>query len=209
MVITWHGNFTVKIVTQGKILVMDPHSASSGLTAYRGKADIVSLSNPANNDMSYTAGLQNDPVLINTAGEYSIDNIALFARGWHDSKGHERNLQRWHIENMVLLHVGALTRKLEDAELQELEPINIDILLLPIGGEDSLNTAQALELLTIIEPRVVIPINFQIPKLTSKHEPVTQFAKEMGIDVNQAAPKYSISNSKLPAEGLVTTILSP
>jgi len=209
MVITWHGNFTIKIVSQGKILIIDPHSATAGLSAVRGKADLVALSNPANPDMSHLSGIQNHPTLIGGAGEYSIDSLVLFAQGWHDAEGNERNLQRWHIEGMVLLHVGALNRKLEDAELQKLEQINIDILLLPIGGQDGLNTKEALELLTTIEPRVVIPINYKIPKLTSQHEPVTQFAKEMGINPIQAVPKYSISANKLPAEGLVTTIISP
>jgi L-ascorbate metabolism protein UlaG (beta-lactamase superfamily) len=105
--------------------------------------------------------------------------------------------------------VGALNRKLEDTELQELEDIDIDILFLPIGGHDSLDVEKALKLLTTVEPKIVIPIHYQAPKLNTKLISVNQFAKEIGVDPKSAVPKLNITGSKLPAEGLETIILSP
>jgi L-ascorbate metabolism protein UlaG (beta-lactamase superfamily) len=209
MLITWHGQYTIKIVSRNVTLLIDPHSSQTGLTPLRIKTDIVALSNPQNEAMSHLKSLTGDPVVIDTPGEYSLSHYTLYARGWHDEDDNERAFHRWHIEGITLLHLGALNRKLEDAELQELENTDIDILFLPVGGHDSLDVEKALKLLTTVEPKIVIPIHYQIPKLNIKLASVDQFAKEMGVDPKSTIPKLNIASGKLPPEGLETIILSP
>ena len=209
MLITWHGQYTIKIVSQNITLLIDPHSPKTGLAPLRIKTDMVALSNPQDEEMSYLQSLPGDPLVIDAPGEYSLSNFTLYARGWHDEEGNERTLHRWHIENITILHVGALNRKLQDTELQELEDIDIDILFLPVGGDDGLDVEKALKLLTTVEPRIVIPIHYKIPKLNNELDSVEQFAKEMGVSAKGTVPKLNITSSKLPAEGLETIILSP
>ena len=209
MLITWHGQYTIKIVTRNITLIIDPHSPATGLIPLRVKTDILALSNPCNEEMSYSKNLTGEPIVINTPGEYSISHLTLYARGWHDKEGKERAFHRWHIENITLLHVGALNRKLHDTELQELEDTDIDILFLPIGGQDSLDVEKALKLLTTVEPRIVIPIHYHIPKLKNKLSSVDQFAKEMGVSPKKTVQKLNITSNKLSPEGLETIILSP
>lgn len=208
MNITWHGNFATKIISHGTTIILDPYSAETGLTPLRSKADIVALTNPSDPDMSYTKNLQGDLTIIDTPGEYTIKDTTLIARGWHDQAGGEHNIQRWDVEGMTLLHLGAIDAKLAEPELAELEQTNIDILLLPIGGGGSLNTKQALDLLTMVEPHLVIPINYKIPKVKTKLDAVDQFAKEMGVSPKEQQPKFSITAGKIPKEGLETIILS-
>ena len=100
---------------------------------------------------------------------------------------------------MVLLHVGALNRGLTDAELSELERTGIDILFLPVD-DANLPLKTAMDILTKIEPRVVIPINFTNAK---------KFAEEMGVSISEAQPKFLAKLSKLPAEDMETVILQP
>ncbi len=209
MNITWHGNYTTRITSRGITLVLDPHSADTGLSPLKSPADIIALTNPADAKMSFTGNQSNDLIIIDAPGEYSLKNTTLSARGWHDQVGHEHNIQRWHIENMTILHVGAINAKLAESELAELEQTNIDILLLPIGGGDSLNTKQALDLLAAAEPRLVIPIHYQLPKNKDHLDSVDQFAKEMGIDPKHRQPRLAIIPAKLPKEGLETVILTP
>ena len=199
MTITWHGLYTVKIVTQNTTIIIDPHVKTENFPAFRGKATIVALSNPGSPEMSYLDGIQGDPIIINTPGEYSVSEVTLNGTSWLDTDGTEHSLQRWHIENITIAHLGALDRKLEDSELQQLEQTNIDILLLPIDNNGSLSTEDALSMLTIIEPRVVIPINYKSVK---------DFAKQMGVDPSQSQTKLTIARRKLPEEGLATVILS-
>lgn len=192
MHVTWHGKYTIKIVSGETVLVFDPHEG------FRAKANLVSLSNPADKSMSDLSGIQEDPLVLQHPGEYSFRGMTARAIGWYDEAGHERTVQRWEIEQMVLLHVGALTRGLTDDELAEIERTAIDILLLPVDGT-TLPLKTALDLLTKIEPRVVIPTNFTNVK---------QFAEEMGVDAANAQPKFLAKANKLPAEDMETVILT-
>ena len=192
MHITWHGGYTVKIVSGETTVVFDP---SEG---FRAKAQIVSLTNPADKAASSLSGIQGDPMLLQYPGEYSFSGMTVHAIGWYDEAGHERTVQRWEIEQMVILNLGQLNRGLTDEELAEIERVAIDILLLPVDDK-VLPLKVALALLTKIEPRVVIPINFTNVK---------QFAEEMGVDAKNVQPKFLAKENKLPAEDMETVILS-
>lgn len=209
MHISWHGHYTVKIQTGETVLVLDPYSPETGLGAFRAKTDIVALSNPSDSAMSYIEGIQGTPMVIDSPGEYSLKNMSLHALRWRADNGGERSLQRWNIEDMVALHVGALNRDLADGELQELEKTDVDILFLPVGGGSGLTTKQALALVTTIEPKVVIPIHFKVKGAQEALDDVDVFAKEMGIDPKAREKKCIIKAKQLPQDDLLTILLSP
>lgn len=210
MHITWHGNYTVKLQTGDTVIVIDPHPADGGLPAFRGKGDVVALSNPEDEHMSQVSGIQGEPKILNTPGEYSLRNISLTGISWIDSTNNERSVQRWLIEKMVILHVGALEgRQLTAEELQQIEITGIDILLLPVGGGSGLNTSDAIALLTTIEPRLVIPINYAVGNTHEDLASIDQFAKEMGVATTTAEKKLLIKPNTLPQDELQTIILAP
>jgi L-ascorbate metabolism protein UlaG (beta-lactamase superfamily) len=209
MHITWHGQYTLKIQSGDTTLVIDPYAPTTGLPPFRAKADIVALSNAADPDMSHVSAIQGEPGLIATPGEYSLKGFTLHALGWRNGSAGERSLQRWQIEDMMLLHVGALNREMTDEELRELEKVDIDILFVPVGGGSALTAKQAVQLTMRIEPRMVIPIHFQLPKLKEKLDGVEPFAKEMGVEPKQSEKKLSIKAKNLPQDELATVILMP
>lgn len=149
--------------------------------------------------MSYLDGITGEPTVINTPGEYSIAGLTLHAPGWLDASNTERSFHLWSIENITIVHLGALTRMPTDDELQHLEKTTVDILLLPVGAEHSLPLKDAISLITIIEPRVVIPIAYK---------DIKAFTQQVGVDPNNQQDKFTTSRSKLPEEGLETVILS-
>lgn len=209
MHISWHGQYTVKIQSETAALVIDPYAPTLGLAPFRAKADLVSLSNPASADMSHVDAIQGEPYVINTPGEYSVRGLTLYALGWHDEETNaEKNIQLWNIEKISLLHIGALNRELTDRELQELERRDIDVLLLPVGGGSGLNTQQALHIVTVVEPRMIIPIHYALPGLKEELQPVDAFAREMGINPAERQPKVIIKANKLPSEEVTTVLLS-
>jgi len=200
MIITWHALYTVKIVTPQITLVLDPHAKTADFPVFRGKANLVALSSPADAAMSCLEGIIGNPAVINTPGEYSIAGLTMYGFGWIGSDGYEHSLQRWHIENMIIVHLGAIDHKLSDAELQHLEQTDIDILLLPINTHGHWSLREALTTLTLFEPRLVIPINF-----TSSRD----FAKQLSVSPSASQPKAVISRHKLPVDGMETIILQP
>lgn len=179
-------------------LVIDPHPKSDALPAFRAKADIVALSSPSLPELSYVSGLQGTPLIIDTPGEYSAAGLTLYGIAWYGTDGSEHFFQRWHIENLVIVHLGAIDRSLTDGELQQLEQTDIDVLLLPIVARSRWTLREALAALTVIEPRIVIPINFTSSK---------DFSKQMGVPAVVPQARAVLSRRNLPAEGLETIIL--
>ena len=55
-------------------------------------------------------------------------------------------------------------------------------------------------LISHIEPRVIIPIQYETPKVKVKLEPLAAFAKEMGLTLPKAESKVILKEKQLPAE---------
>ena len=53
-------------------------------------------------------------------------------------------------------------------------------LLLPIGGQHTLNAAQAAEIISQVEPRIVIPMHYRMREDGS--DPLHKFCREMGVE---------------------------
>ncbi|MEO6077641.1 MAG: MBL fold metallo-hydrolase [Candidatus Andersenbacteria bacterium] len=203
MQISWHGQYTVKVVSKEVTLVLDP------FPSFRSKADIIALTNPTEESMNQVSGIQGEPIVVDTPGEYSIKGLTLNCLGWMPEEGLERNVQRWVIEDMVVLHLGALNRAFETKELQELERTDVDVLIVPIGGGSGLTTKQALQMVATLEPRVVIPIHYKLPGEKEELEDIRTFATEMGVDPKNTEKKIILKRGKLPQEDVLTAILVP
>ena len=91
-------------------------------------------------------------------------------------------------------------------QIEDLE--EVDILLIPIGAGNSLNAAQASELVSMIEPKIVIPMHYNIPNLKLELEGVERFLNEMGVTEPKEESSLKISSSNLP-EQTETVILTP
>src|SRR3989344_6252088 len=208
MQLSWHGQYTIKIISKDSTLILDPYAANLGLPPFRAKADTLALSNPKDASMSNISGIHGNPLVINTPGEYSTKEYSLHSIGWNDAEGNERSLQRWMVEDMVVLHIGSLNRELNAQELQELERADVDVLLVPVGGT-GLSVSKVMNMISTIEPRIVVPIHYALPGLNEKLESVSSFAKEMGVSEIASEKKLILKKNKLPQEDMQTIILSP
>jgi len=94
---------------------------------------------------------------------------------------------------------------LTDEQLEELE--GVDILLIPVGGEETINGTGAVKIISQIQPRIVIPMHYKIPGLNTKLEPVDKFLKEFGVSAPEKMEKLKISKKDLPQEETKVIIL--
>ena len=81
---------------------------------------------------------------------------------------------------MTVCHLGDLGHVLTQAQAEELD--GVDVLLVPVGGTYTIDAAQAAEVVSMLEPKIVIPMHFQTEALTlgKTLDPVDKFLKEMG-----------------------------
>jgi L-ascorbate metabolism protein UlaG (beta-lactamase superfamily) len=120
-------------------------------------------------------------------GEYEIGGVSLIGL----SAG-STTVMRIDIDDIRVVAAGKLTKQLSNEEIDLLG--HIDLLLIPVGGTDALDTAHAVKLVHSLEPSYVVPISASIPT-PEDPDPVTKFAKELGaLDASLVPqPKLVIS----------------
>ncbi len=101
-------------------------------------------------------------------------------------------------EDIRICHLGTINEELSS---EQIEAVNeVDILLIPVGGGDSLDAKKAVKLMSQIEPRIIIPMRYKIPKVKAKLDKVDAFLKEVGVKSLEALPKLNIKKKDLPKE---------
>lgn len=213
MHISWSGHYAVKLSNPKHSIVINPYSSDIGLPPFRAKADIVLLSNPQDQTMSCTKCVQGENhIVIDEPGEYSINDLTIYGTGWHDnSSQYEQIFYLLYFDDITVLYLGSINRSLTQEELQKIEQSNIDVLFVPVGGHTSINTDQAASLVGTLEPNIVIPVNYSLPKLKDKDKvaKIDSFAREMGISPRSKEKKILVTANKIDRENIKTTILSP
>lgn len=217
MQIIWHGQSCFQIITNREknnqvSLVIDPFEETIGLRLPKLETDILLITHdhPDHNNIK---GILGNPFLIKGFGEYEIKGI--FIQGisaFHDdSLGKERGeITIYTIEagELRVCHLGDLgQRALTEEQIEQIG--NIDILMAPIGGTYTISSKEAQKIISQIEPKIVIPMHYQIPKLKIKLESLDKFLKIMGIKSPEVLNKLSIKKKDLPEEGTEVVILKP
>jgi len=201
MVITWYGQACFKIQSGERTMIIDPYAKSIGLNPPQVSADLVFVTHE-HADHSNIHAVKGDYFLINGPGEYEIKGIK--ARGissFHDNeRGAKRGLNTLYLieaEGIKILHMGDIGQeRLEDRQLEELG--SVDILMIPVGGFFTVDAKQAVNLINQIEPKVVIPMHYKIPKLTiTQLAGVNEFLEEFGEDEVVAQDKLTIRKTDL------------
>lgn len=216
MQIQWFGQSCFKIQTKninGEItIITDPYGENFGLKLPKLQADIVTISHE-HDDHNNAKVIGGDPLIINTAGEYETKGVFIFGMpAHHDNKeGQERGnitIFKINTEDITIAHLGDLGHELNNDILERLG--NIDILLLPIGGTYTINSKLASKIISVIEPRIVIPMHYHIPglQLDIALETVENFLKESGLP-SERMDKFKILKKDLPPDATKVIILNP
>jgi len=219
MNIYWYGQSFFKIESDRTVLAADPFDQSLGLKVPRLAADVVILTdkdNEHNNAKAVKGPEGAEPFLIDSPGEYEVNNI--FVQGIlikpeskekEADKKKDTTIYRIDLEGISLVHLGNLNQILTEEQAEKLE--GIDILMIPVGGAYALNAKQAAEMISQLEPRIVIPMQYDIPglKLKNKLAGLDAFCKEIGVCPKEKTNKFKIAKKDLPQEDLQVAILEP
>ena len=210
MVITWYGQSCFKLQAGDLVGVIDPYVKEIGLTPPRFKADFVLVTH-GHSDHNNVDSLPENPFLVSGPGEYEIKGVQI--RGietYHDKQnGKERGLNTIYIiemEGIKLCHLGDFGQgKPRDETVEQIG--DVDILMIPIGGKFTIDAEEAAEVISQIDPRIVIPMHYKISGLKVALDTVDIFLKEMGMKNAEAEEKLVIKKKDLPEEGLRIVVL--
>lgn len=210
MQIIWHGQSCFQIEARHNkseltSIVIDPFSEEIGLRLPKLQADIVLVTH-SHSDHNNIKGVEGNPFLIQEPGEYEIKKV--FVQGisaWHDQKqGQERGpniIYTIEAEDLRLCHLGDFGQK-ELTEEQMDKIGNVDVLMIPIGGVYTISAKEAIKVMSQIEPRIIIPMHYQIPKLKTKIklDGLDKLLKVMGIKNIEPINKLSIKSKDISPE---------
>lgn len=207
MELTWYGLSCFRISERKQAtIVTDPYNGELGLPPLKLRADIVTVSHDAkgHNYVKAIQGWQHD---LTGPGEYEIGGVFVTGIATTDDPKATRNvIYLFDYDGLTIAHLGDMQKVPSQTQIEALELVNI--LLVPVGGGNSLNAAQASELVSMLEPNIVIPMHYHIPKLKLKLEGVDRFLKEMGVTDPKEESNLRISSTNLPEE-TETVILTP
>ncbi len=206
MEITWHGHSCFRIIERGMAAVVtDPYDDSIGYPALRLKADIVTVSHaaPGHNNLDAVKGVQKT---ITGPGEYEIGGVFITGIATSRSNGEKKKgdesrrntLYLFDFDGLTVCHLGDLDHVPTQSQIEALGAVHVA--LVPVGGGGGLNAAQAAEVISLLEPSLVIPMHYRTPAASLKLDPVSKFLKEMGLSSAKEEASLKVTRSSLPGE---------
>jgi L-ascorbate metabolism protein UlaG (beta-lactamase superfamily) len=205
MELTWLGHCCFRIRAKEATVVTDPCDKSTGYSLGRPTADLVTISfdDRAHN---YVDGVAGSPRLINGPGEFEIAGTSVVGvHTWHDKDKTLRNVAYvMDLEDLRVCHLGAIGLVPTSDQVEEIG--SVDILFVPVGGGDSLDAPPAAETVSLIEPKLVIPMHFKTDIERTQLDPIDRFLKEMGAKSAETHAKLAVTRSSLPEETQVLVL---
>lgn len=215
MNINWHGFscFEIQMKTPNgeATVIIDPYQGTTGLRFPRTLEGEMVLMTHDDEDSNNIAAVAGQPYVVDLPGEFEVKDIFIFGirapLKRTDKKGPiEHRIFRIEAEGMRVAHLGALDRELSDEELRLLS--HVDILMVPVGGNRVLSSKLALEVIGQIEPRVVIPMTYDVTGVKESLASVDEFCKQLGTTRQEEANKYKVAKKDLPEEDMLVVTLT-
>ena len=208
MEITWYGHSCFRLTERNlAAVVTDPYDNKSiGYFPLKLKADIVTISHdaPGHNNSEAVKGTSH---VIRGPGEFEIGGVFITgvqtdgsgAPMGRKNKEQTRNtLYVFDYDGLTVAHLGDLKQLPPQNEIEALGAVNVA--LVPVGGGGGLNAAKAAEVISLLEPNIVIPMHYATPDVKVPLDSLNKFIKEMGLSKPETQPSIKVTRSSLPEE---------
>lgn len=207
--IRWFGHTCFRIKAREATIITDPVDRSTGYGMGKHNADIVTLSGDAGG--ANVNAIRPEFQTIDGPGEYEMHDVFVTgARTYQDEKqGAELGYNTMYVievEGVKIGHLGNIGHSLTEAQSETLE--DIDVLLLPIGGEQGLTYDRAVEFATELTPKLLIPMRYATAIGDKTLGDLGAFCKKLGIEVPEAEEKLVFKASDL-GETMRLVVLTP
>jgi L-ascorbate metabolism protein UlaG (beta-lactamase superfamily) len=210
MKIKWYGHACFRIEGGGISVVTDPYTPEvAGLDPVDEPADVVVMSSATDSFHSCSSMVPGNPKVLNALeisrkGPVEVGGVMFEALPTMESLEHkespdENAIYRFELEGVSILHLGDLGNSLIEEQLDQLRG-NVDVLLALTGGPPTIELGDLDRAIEEIEPRVVIPMHYRIPRLKLDILPLEAFISRYPEDVitRVGATEVEFSPDTLP-----------
>jgi L-ascorbate metabolism protein UlaG (beta-lactamase superfamily) len=212
MEITWYGHSCFRLTERSMATVVaDPFDNKAiGYTLLKLKAEIVTVSHDAPGH-NYSEAVKGTSHVIAGPGEFEIGGVFITgiqtdgAGSGKKVKDKVRNtLFVFDYDGLTVAHLGDLNQVPTQTEIEALGTVNVA--LVPVGGGGGLNAAKAAEVVSLIEPNIVVPMHYATPAAKLQLDSLSKFLKEMGLSKPESQPSLKVTRSGLPEETHVAVL---
>jgi L-ascorbate metabolism protein UlaG (beta-lactamase superfamily) len=217
MEITWYGHSCFRLTERNyATVVTDPFDNKSiGYDSLKLRSDIVTVSHdaPGHNNTDAVKGTSH---VIDGAGEFEIGGVFITGVQADPATGKKKTKSKddeasvrntiyvFDYDGITVAHLGDLKEIPSQSEIESLGTINVA--LVPVGGGGGLNAAKAAEVISLIEPNLVIPMHYSTPDAKVSLDSLNKFIKEMGLSKAENQPSVKVTRSGLPSETHVVVL---
>lgn len=210
MEITWFGHSCFRLTERSlATVVTDPYDSDVvGYEPLKMKADIVTVSHDAPGH-NHTSAIKGTNHIIDGPGEFEIGGV--FITGVQTDGSGKKNVDKprntlyvFDYMGITVAHLGDLRTVPSQAEIEALGTVHL--VLVPVGDGGSLNAAKAAEVVSLLEPNIVIPMHYHTPAAKVPLDRLDKFLKEMGLHEAETVASLKVSKSSLPDETKVVVL---
>ena len=194
-------------------ILTDPYEGADwGYMHVSTTANVVTISNDHPHHAG-VSGIEGKPRILRGPGEYEIGGALIW--GVRTERKNDGNGVRSpkntafviQLEELTVCHLGDLSdAPLSPEELSRIK--DADVLLLPVGGNCTINATQAAAVVAQVEPKLIVPMHYATEETRGfvPLDDIDRFCKELGA--TEAAPRarLSVTPSSLPSEPTVVLL---
>jgi len=218
MNIQYYGHSCFKITTKsegrntdGVVAFIDPFDKNIGLKPPQGRADVVFISHTQHDDHSNYESLKDNPVIIDTPGEYSVKGINVTGiDSFHDDQeGALRGRNTIFVldtEDIRICHLGDLGTELSIKQMEKIG--SVDILMIPVGGKYTIDAKQAVKTAKKLSPSIIIPIHYKMSGVKMDIADEKEFCNEMGGCPKQKVNKITLKKKDLEEKNMEILLMN-
>ena len=210
MEINWYGHSCFRLTERGMAsVVTDPYDhASIGYKPLKLNADIVTVSHDAAGH-NYVSAVKGKKHTLTGPGEYEIGGVFITGvqtngPGKRDANEPRNTLYVFDYNGVTVAHLGDLRKVPSQTGIEALGTVNV--VLVPVGGGGGLNASKAAEVVSLLEPGIVIPMHYNTPGSKVTLDPLDKFLKEMGLGKVEPEASLKVTRSAIPNESRVVVL---
>ena len=210
MDVTWLGHACFRLRGKDGVVLMDPCAKTTGYAIGRQAADIVTASR-RDPEHAYTEAISPPYRLLDAPGEYEIGGVLIngvqtapHAKAKDGRKPAANVAFVVEIDDLRVCHLGELDHTPTQELIEELS--DIDVLFTPVGGHGALDAAGAAEVISLLQPRLVVPMRYHTDASTIKLDPLEPFIKQLGRSAPEPQTKLTVTRSNLPEDTQVAVL---
>ncbi|MCM1545944.1 MAG: MBL fold metallo-hydrolase [Clostridiales bacterium] len=199
-----HSSFLLTEST-GTAIVTDPYDGAIGYEMPKVSADAVTVSH-GHYDHNNVKAVGGNPVILSHEQGYELPGVVINSvKSCHDGMGGslrgENVIFKFRMDGLDVCHLGDLGEECSAELIEAILPVNV--LLIPVGGNYTIDAKTAKEYVDRIMPDVVIPMHYRTKGCLIDIDKVDEFVSLMeddGVECEETGDEIELTRDDVDGE---------